>query len=205
MKKVGKQFNNAEVNIDLKKKEIKFNYPFKKHNQNKSFFFNSLYVTTGAVIGFIYGSILPYKWIDNYGYDASYMNWIYQIASIFFLVLCVIGGIILLGYISIFIHTHSKTARDSFARTNAIISTRQKYKINLKHKISNIHKIEGKKLIIFNYDIVFFEYCYIGYNKIRKIITKSVDYDNKKKEHNNFIAIFTFDKPIKEGYLYYKT
>ena len=205
MKKAGKKFGNAEIDIDIKKKEISFHYPNKNYNENDSFFFHSFYVVLGLIIGLICGSILPKMWLINHGYIMEDLNILYQILAILFLFLCTIGGMVLFGYISLFLHKYSKAARDSFPKTNALIHSTNEFEINLKHKISNIHKIEGKKLIIFNYDIVYFKYCYIGYNKINKIITKSVDYDKKKEEHMKFIAIFLFDKPIKEGFLYYRT
>ncbi len=205
MKKAGNRFSNAEIDIDMKKKEVSFSYPSKSYNKNSSFFYHSFYMLVGVITGAICGIILPLMWLSNYGYTTLDMNLEYRLISVLFFALCIYGVMVLFGYISLFLHKYSKVARDSFPKTNAIISPSKNYEINLKHKISKIHKIEGNKLIIFNYDIVFFKYCYIGYNKIKRIITKSVDYDAKEKEHNDFIAIFIFEKPIKDGYLYYKT
>ncbi len=204
----GKKFSNAETNIDLEKKEVIFRYLSKNYNENLTFFSHSLYIIIGVIIGGISGYRFPHMWANRYGYELIDLNiYAQSFISIPTLFLCIIGGMILFGYISLLIHKYSKTARESFPKTNAFSNRGKTYEINLKNKISKIHKIEGKKLIIFNYSITYFKYCYIGYNKIKKIITKSVEpieYDSKK-DHCNFIAIFIFKKPIKDGYLYYKT
>ena len=204
MRKAGKKFSNAETNIDVKKKEVSFRYPNEKYNENLSFFTNGFYIILGLVVGAICGLRLPIMWANKYNYDYFIIDPT-AVTLILFMIIYGVGGLILFGYISLFLHKYSKAARDSFPKTNAIaLFPRQRYKINLEHKISKVHIIEGKKLILFDYSISFFQYCYIGYNKIERIITKSVEHD-KDKEHYDFIIIFLFEKPIKEGYLYYKT
>jgi len=208
MKKKGKKFGNAEVTIDMRSKKIKFNYPNKQYNPNLSFFCHYFYNLVGTILGAISGFHIPIKWLNSYGYSIMDINIFFYIIYVTIIVLSLLGGLTLFGYISLFLHKFSKTARDSFPKTNAITKTllASKRKINLENKISRVHYITGKKLIIFNYGIVLFDYCYIGNNKIRKILTKSIEYNIKQgEEHTEFIVIFLFEKPIKEGILYYKT
>jgi len=205
----GKKFCNAETCIDLEKKKVRFSYPSKKYNENLCFFFHNFYFSFGLIIGVICWYRLTTMWLASYGYSLDDLRTIFRLVFALSIFLFIVGGGALFGYISLLIHKFSKSARDAYPKTSAInimklIPKDKSNKINLEHKISKVHYIDGKKLIIFNYDIVLFNYCYIGCNKIKKIITKSVDY-NAKNDHHEFIAIFLFEKKIKDGVLIYNS
>ena len=97
-----------------------------------------------------------------------------------------ISGLIILGYTSIIVHNLSKTARIKFPITNAIMKGRPEWKkIQIKEKkqiYSDGYKHDNK-FIHWYYDIVKFEYKYIGDNKLKRVYTKSVEPEGTKGEH----------------------
>jgi len=74
----------------------------------------------------------------------------------------------------------------------------------LSNKYSKVHYIDKNQLILFDYDITFFEFEYEGDNELLLFNTKSVEKKNKKGEHYKFIAIFTFKDILRKGVLTYR-
>jgi len=193
---------NAEVEIDYVKKKVSFKYPIKKINENLAYFTNIFYVLVGYLFG-VGILIITVKWISLSGYSES-LPPLHSLLVALYIVLCVYGGRILFGYISIFIHKISPTARKAFPKTNAITNIfNRKRTIDLSNKYSKNHYIDKNKLILFNYDITYFRFKYEGKNKLLKVNTKSVEKKDRKGEHYDFIAIFTFKDIIKRGILNY--
>jgi len=190
---------NAEVEIDYVNKKVSFKYPIKKINENLAYFTHNFYLT----IGFLFGigmSLIIGRWLSFSTIKNGLINAIYSLL----LGLYWLGGIILFAYISLFIHKVSPAARKAFPKTNAILSLlKVKRKINLSQKYSKRHYVDENKLILFDYDITFFRFKYEGKNKLLKVNTKSVEKKNRKGEHYDFIAIFTFKDIIKKGILNY--
>jgi len=214
MKYRGKKYCNAETSIDLENKKVRFFYPLKRYNENLSLFYNASYIIFGAIYGLYVSGQLEIIWLYTNGfYNSEGFIPNYVICKIAFIFLMGIGGMALFGYISLLLHKCSKTARDSYPKTSAIMKNlihllfgnNRWNELDLKKKYSKYHYITNNKLYLFDYDIVSFRYKYIGDNKIRRIRTKCVDYKHKNKyDPTEFIAIFFFQLPITDGILMYR-
>ncbi len=195
-----KQVGNAEVEIDYVRKKVSFKYPAERHD-SLAYFLHDF-----CQIGYIFGiwiGIVIVKWSGFLEYVIEYS--LPNLLIGLLLVLYFYGGRIIFGYISILIHKISPAARKVYPKTNAILTflNTRKRTIDLSEKYSKNHYIDNNRLIIFNYDIAYFRFKYEGTNKLLKVNTKSVEKKDKKGEHYDFIAIFTFKDIIKKGVLNY--
>lgn len=217
----GEYFGNAETTIDYVNKEVTFNYPNKNINQDVLFFSHSIPQSLSFLCSFILlvpliGTILnPFLIIVKSGINNAWIAiiLILSILSIYALyALLAMVFMIPLGHISLYIHNHSKKARDCFPHTNAIINNIGKtnktiylikpIRISKSKRITYL--IHENKLFLFDYEIVSFDYEYEGDNELLKITTKSIEKPNHKGEHYEFMAIFEFKDNITEGKLTYR-
>ena len=187
---------NAEVEIDYEKKKVRFNYTTKVKNIDLGYFRHNvtqLIQIVLMIIGYIYIA-------ERYETDNTLESILYKLCI---LVMYIIGTIYLTGMLSIFLHRNIKWLRENYAKTNVIIKPRWKI-IDLKEeRIENVIKI-GKQVIILDYSIVYFEYKYVGENKIRKIKTIDIDEQREGKERYNFALIIEFNKKANKGILMYR-
>lgn len=195
--KTGLRFGNAEIDIDIILGKVDFRYPNINPDVNLSFFTNSLFIYIGVIVGFMVSlySIKPFVYILKNN------NLIFFMFSLWYL-LCMFGSIVFFGYLSIFLHRHSKIIRDSFPLTNAFI-----YRVfyrKWKYILSNLsygknYIFVENKLYFFDYSIIFFEYMNKTNAKIERIYTRTVEKLSHNSEHFKFILIMEFNKRPTEG------
>lgn len=210
MIKDGNKFANAETIIDYKNKDIKFNYNNKeydkkgRHWENMAFFWHSYYQFLALFISlfmlYIWAEIVPQNpyLVD----EVSFITFFFTGLAFVYL-----APKVLMGYTSIIVHRLSKTARNNFPVSNAILQANTRWK---KIDLSENKEVypEGfknsTKFLHWKYNIGRFEYSYIGENKLIKVYTKSREKIDKKGEHFKYICIFEFEKPITDGIILWR-
>ena len=188
---------NCEIEIDYIAKTVSFKVR-SREKQNLNYFYHNFYFIVGILFGIILIIEILFKFKDFIN-TIVFLDWgiriFYNIGLPTFIILIVAGSTVLFGYISLAIHKFSKTAREAYPKTNAILEfLKEKKKIDLRDKESKYHIIHKNKLTILSTSVVSFKYCYIGYNKITKL--KSY-FPNKK--HLDMRTLITFRKPIVDG------
>lgn len=184
---------NAEIEIDYSKKKVSFQHPAKDLDDNLNYFNHNFYTVIGGIFGIAFAIMMA----KNSGLLDSLSMAVIMLTTFF-------SCRIIFNYISLFIHKISPAARKALPKTNAIFyHFKSKNKIYLRKKYSLKHYVDNNKLILFDYDIVFFRYRYKGKNRLLKINTKCVDKRTKWGDPGEYIAIFTFQNPITGGTLEY--
>lgn len=201
---------NAEIEIDYISKKVSFNYPFIYKNKNLGYAENGLFVLISLLIVLIVIVILmpattPNKYIQIYYINlllfyGYFIWWTLFILAIFY------SYYPLSLYLSMICHKYSKKLRENYPKTNAVLKFLKKWKcIDFDNiNISKKYYIHDNILVLFDYSIVYFEYKLFTKNRLKKVYTKSAEKPDHKGQHYEFICIFEFEKPINEGFMFYK-
>lgn len=214
----GQVLKNAETIIDYKNKSVKFKYPENLSKESAAratpltiiFLLFYIFLCMGFVMSVIFEgktteSRITYRDTQTQQQitKTTYAGIIGYITYIGLMTLAFIASYYL-AFKTADIIFKNKKLKDKYPKINAWLTTKRlKYKTILRHKYGPYHIIVKNKLFYLNYDITYFQYKYIGKNKIRKFETKYMCKHDKERglEGKYYIAIFTFEKPVTEGIL----
>lgn len=219
---------NAETKIDYENKKIEFEYPVLKgkNEKEKKWRINYAYYNDnrGMVFYLIIKAILYFAICLTPMYfvpELSNARYVDQekvmIYIIWLLIFTMFAWMWLWGMIQLTLNTFWKRYRENYpkAQANSIFRRMMYKKREYQDKEYDLTKdenetlikeciiVKGNQIFILDYDVVSFNYKYIGENKLIKVETKSIENEDHKREHGNFICMMTFKKPVTEGTLKY--
>jgi hypothetical protein len=187
---------NAEVTIDVPGKTVSFVPAGRNVNPNLGYFINRYYIFLGLFVGGVYSLV----WMTLYK----------AVLPLEVLVSClvVLGlmsfWLVFFASLSVFIHNRSSLARKNVGYTNSFLVVKKRRSVvfeDLQKPFFPGGLIMGHTVVVYDYDVVKFEYSYVGENELLRVETKSVEPPGHKGEHYRFIALFTFKAPLTEGLL----
>lgn len=210
----GRNLGNAEVNINYETGRTKFKY--NAHVSARMTYFNHrLFILCGwfLFLSLFFTYFLPYLLdvciainslygLSTAKFAACLLIFLPILASFKFAEFC---SYCTFGWLSVYAHEKIPYLRKNFASISSIgIKATSFFDLKKYDYVNGKFFTIDKTLVIFNYDIIYYQFLYEGNNRVVRFYTKSGEPSSHVGEHHRYLAYVIFEKPINEGRFYFR-